>query len=93
MALVVPYILSITILPSNPTNGFMAALSFVPFFSPMIMPMRIALGVAPLWQPLLALVLTLALIALLVWFAGRVYSNAVLRMGAKVRLREALSSH
>ena len=92
MALVVPYILSITILPSNPTNGFMAALSFIPFFSPMIMPMRIALGVAPLWQPLLALVLTLALIALLVWFAGRVYSNAVLRTGAKVRLREALSS-
>ena len=93
MALVVPYILSITILPSNPTNGFMAALSFIPFFSPMIMPMRIALGVAPLWQALLALVLTLALIGVLVWFAGRVYGNAVLRMGAKVRLREALSSH
>jgi ABC-2 type transport system permease protein len=91
-AIVLPYILSITILPSNPTNGFLAVLSFVPFFSPMIMPMRIALGVAPLWQPLVALALTLALIVVLVWFAGRVYGNAVLRMGAKVRLREALSS-
>ena len=57
----------------------------------MIMPMRIALGVAPVWQVVLAVVLTLALIAALVWFAGRVYSNAVLRMGAKIRLREALS--
>jgi len=37
--------------------------------------MRIALGVAPLWQALLALVLTLALIGVLVWFAGRVYGN------------------
>lgn len=91
MAIVLPYVLSISILPSNPTNGFLAVLSLIPFFSPMIMPMRIALGVAPVWQVLLAVVLTLALIAALVWFAGRVYSNAVLRMGAKIRLREALS--
>jgi ABC-2 type transport system permease protein len=57
----------------------------------MIMPMRVALGVAPAWQNLLALVLTCALIAVLVWFAARIYRNAVLRMGSRVKLTAALS--
>lgn len=92
MAVVLPYVLSISILPSNPTNGFLEVLSLIPFFSPTIMPMRIALGVAPVWQVLVAVVLTLALIAVLTWFAGRVYRNAVLRTGARVRLFEAFSS-
>jgi ABC-2 type transport system permease protein len=70
----------------------MALLSLIPFFSPTIMPMRIALDAAPLGQVLLSVVLTCLLIAALVWFAGRVYSNAVLRMGSRVRLREALSA-
>jgi ABC-2 type transport system permease protein len=46
---------------------------------------RLALGVAPLWQAPLAVVL----IAVLAWFAGRIYRNAVLPTGARVRLFEA----
>jgi ABC-2 type transport system permease protein len=38
----------------------------------------------------LALLLTVALIAGLVWLCGRIYGNAVLRTGARVRLRDAL---
>ncbi len=90
MAIVVPYVLAISILPSDPENGLMALLSLIPFFSPMIMPWRAALGVAPAWQTLLSVVLTCALIAVLVWFSGRVYRNAVLRMGSRVKLTSAL---
>jgi ABC-2 type transport system permease protein len=92
MAIVLPYVLAISILPSDPDNGFMEVLSLIPFFSPMIMPMRIALDVAPTWQVVITVVLTGLLVAGLVWFAGRVYRNAVLRMGSRVRLTEALSS-
>jgi ABC-2 type transport system permease protein len=90
MAIILPYVLSISILPSNPDNHLLAIASLIPFFSPMIMPMRIALDVAPAWQSLLSVVLTCALIAVLVWFAGRIYRNAILRMGSRVRLTEAL---
>lgn len=69
----------------------MAVASLVPFFSPLIMPMRIALGVAPVWQVGLSLVLSAALLATLVWLSARVYRNAVLRMGSRVKLSEALS--
>jgi ABC-2 type transport system permease protein len=92
MAIILPYVLAISILPSDPDNELMELLSLVPFFSPMIMPMRIALDVAPAWQVFLSVGLTCLLIAALVWFAGRVYRNAVLRMGSRVKLTEALSA-
>jgi ABC-2 type transport system permease protein len=90
MLLVIPYILGISILPADPDNKFMAWLSMVPLFSPTLMPVRIAMGAAPVWQAALATVLTVGLIALLIWLAGRIYANAVLRTGARVKLREAL---
>jgi ABC-2 type transport system permease protein len=57
-----------------------------------LMPMRIAMGVAPAWQILLSLALTLAFSALLLRIAGRVYRNSVLRSGARIPLREALKA-
>lgn len=86
-----PFILGITLLTKDPANRLVEALSLVPPFSPVLMPARIAMGTAPLWQPVLAALLTLAAIAVLVRLGGRVYSNSVLRSGARVRLREALS--
>lgn len=90
VVIITPYVLAATMLPADPDNSIMEYASLFPFFSSTIMPMRVALGVAPLWQNLLAVALNLLLIVGLVWFAGRVYRNAVLRMGARVRLREAL---
>jgi ABC-2 type transport system permease protein len=92
MAIIFPYVMAISILPTDPDNELMALLSLIPFFAPMIMPMRIALDVAPVWQVALSVSLTVALIAALVWFSGRVYRNAVLRMGSRVRLTDALSA-
>lgn len=90
IAIIVPYVLGVSVLPSDPENGLVAILSLIPFFSPLIMPMRVALDVAPLWQSLVAVGLTVLLIAVLVWFSGRVYHNAVLRMGSRTKLKEAL---
>ncbi len=91
MLVVLPYVLGISILPADPENQFVAWLSMVPLFAPTLMPMRIAVGTAPLWQVVLATTLTVSLALLLVWLAGRIYANAVLRTGARVRLRDALA--
>jgi hypothetical protein len=54
----------------------------------MAMPNRIAMGAAAWWEPLAA-ALTIAVIAVLVRFAGRVYSHAILHGGPTLKLRDA----
>jgi ABC-2 type transport system permease protein len=89
MLLIVGYVIGISVLPSNPDSGFVAVLSMIPVFAPTLMPVRLALGVVPAWQAAVALAGMIVLIPLLLWFASRIYSNAVLRSGARVRLRDA----
>jgi ABC-2 type transport system permease protein len=90
MLIVLPYVAGISILPGDPDNELVALLSLIPFFAPMLMPMRMALGVAPLWQVIVSIGLTLLLIVVLVWLAGRIYRNAALRMGSRVKIKDAL---
>jgi ABC-2 type transport system permease protein len=86
----VPYVVGISVLPAQPDNGTATILSLVPLFSPTLMPVRIALGVAAGWQIALTLVLSLLLTAGLLVITGRIYGNSVMRSGARVRLGDAL---
>ena len=90
MMLMIPYAVGISVAPWDPTNTLVTVLSYVPFFTPLIMPMRSALGVAAPWEIVLMIVVCAALVALLVWVAGRIYGRAVLLTGARVPLREVL---
>lgn len=90
MVLVVPFVIGVSMLPSSPDSTFAAVLSLVPGFSPTLMPMRIALGVAAPWEIAVATVLSIAAIAVLLRLGGRIYSNAVLRTGSRVKVRDAL---
>lgn len=90
MMLMIPYIVGISIAPWDPTNSLVTVLSYVPFFAPLIMPMRWALDVAAPWEVAVMIVACLALIALLVRVAGTIYGRAVLRTGSRVPLREVL---
>lgn len=89
MPLIAGWIVGVSVLPTDPDSRVATILSMVPLLSPVLMPMRWALGVAPLWQALLALALTVALGVGLLRVAGRVYRNSVLRSGARVPLRDA----
>lgn len=86
------YIIGISILPSNPGSPLAEVLSIIPVFAPTMMPMRLAMGGVPLWEAGLAVVLVVALIPVLIWGSARIYRNAVLRTGARVKLGEALRS-
>lgn len=88
--MMVPYIVGVSIAPWAPDSPIVQWLSYLPFTSPLIMPIRVALGSVADWQILLVLLGNIIVIPLLVWFAGRVYSNAVLRTGGRIRLRDAL---
>jgi ABC-2 type transport system permease protein len=91
MFVIVGYVLGVSILPSDPGNGTLAVMSMIPTFAPTLMPMRLAMGGVPAWQALIAVVGTAAMIPLLVWASGRIYRNAVMRSGARIKLRDAWS--
>jgi ABC-2 type transport system permease protein len=59
-------------------------------FAPTVMPMRLAMGGVAPWEAVVSVGLVVALIPLLIWLAARIYRNAVLRTGARVKLRQAL---
>ncbi|SDO83737.1 ABC transporter permease [Lentzea jiangxiensis] len=90
MTIIVAFVAGINLMIGSPTGATVTVLSLLPPFAPILMPGRMALGVAPAWQVLLAVVLALAAIAAITWLGGKVYANAVLRTGARVKLREAL---
>jgi ABC-2 type transport system permease protein len=91
LLLITAWVLGVSILPSNPGSSLTKVLSMIPLLSPVLMPMRVALG-APGWEIGLALGLSAVLLVALAWLAGVVYRNSVLRTGARVRLRQALRS-
>lgn len=90
MLLIGGYVAGISVLPYDPSNRFLEVLSIIPTFSPTLMPMRLGMGGVPVWEIVLALVLLVAFIPGLLWFSARIYRNAIVRTGTKVRLREAL---
>ncbi|QBI56678.1 ABC transporter permease [Streptomonospora litoralis] len=64
-------------------------LAVLPPFSPFMMPMRLAMGEAALWQNVLALAILAAALAGMVWLAARIYSGAVLGTGGKIKAKDA----
>jgi ABC-2 type transport system permease protein len=92
MVLVIGFVVGLNLMLQSPDGQATTVLSLVPLLSPVLMPGRIAAGLVPGWQVGLSIVLTLATIALLTWLAGRIYRNAVLRTGSRIKLRDALCS-
>lgn len=67
----------------------LVALSFVPPFSAILMPIRLVQGTASWWEPIIALVLLLACAALIVRGADRLYRRALLQTQGRLSLRQA----
>jgi ABC-2 type transport system permease protein len=73
----------------NPDGLVSRLLAAVPPFSALCAPVRMAQGLVPWWETGLAVGLMAAAIAALVVLGARIYDGAILRMGAKVSLKEA----
>lgn len=68
----------------------MTILSYVPFSAPVAMPIRLFFGEAGWWEPLLSLAIMLVTCLGVVALGGKIYQNTLLKMGARVKFREAL---
>jgi len=82
------YLLVYAALP-DPTGPLATVCSLLPPFAPILMAVRMAASDVRSWQVGLAVALTVASIVGLTWLAGRVYTNAALRLGTRVRFMDA----
>lgn len=84
----IPYVMIIMFFDSPKILNVM---SYVPFSAPVGMPMRLYLGEALWWEPILSLAILIVTIVVFVWIGSRIYRNSVLRTGARVSLKDAIS--
>ncbi len=87
MLVMAPYFLVIMF---NDNPLVMTIMSYVPFSAPVGMPMRLFLGEAQWWEPLLSLLILVVSCVLAILVGARIYDHSILRMGGRVKLAEAL---
>ena len=75
----------------NPEGTLSNVLSWIPPFSAILMPLRIAAGVASVTQIVATVVLMLVVTIAMSAIAARIYQRSILRMGKTVSWREALA--
>jgi ABC-2 type transport system permease protein len=85
---IVPPLLFIMPIVNDPDSTLAVSMSLFPFFTPLVMMLRIASKTPPAWQIATAYALCLATICLMVWLCARVYRVGILMYGKKPTLQE-----
>jgi len=73
---------------NNPDNSFIQVTSFIPFFAPMIMFLRVGMLEVPFWEIGLSIGILVATIVLLAIFGAKVYRGGVLMYGKSSSLKD-----
>lgn len=72
----------------NPTGTFVVAMSYVPFYSPLIMFLRMGVTDPPLWEVWLSIGILLASIVVFGWLSAKIYRTGVLMYGKRPTFKE-----
>lgn len=72
----------------DPTAGIGVTFSFVPFFAPIVMPVRWSMASVPMSQLALSLVGMVIGVLAVAWLAGRIYRTGILMYGKKPSVGE-----
>jgi ABC-2 type transport system permease protein len=91
IAIMPAYLLMIFTLEAG-TNVWVLIASFVPIWSPIVMPFRINTGEAAVWEIVVSVLIIVVTIIAMVRFGSRVYRGAALRTGGRVSLLDAWRS-
>jgi ABC-2 type transport system permease protein len=81
----------VPMLGGAPMSSLGKWLALIPSISPILMPTGMTTGDIATWEWVLAIILTALTAGLATRVAARIYSNSVLRIGARVRLSDALA--
>lgn len=81
-------ILFVQSIMSNPDGTLAVVLSLIPFFSPILMIVRIAATEVPLWQIASSIILLIGTFFGALWVASRIYRTGILMYGKKPSFKD-----
>jgi ABC-2 type transport system permease protein len=90
LMLVTSYLVGMVLAATNPNSWGATVASLFPFSAPLVMPIRWASGLVPVWQLVIAMVITAATAVATALLASRIYARGVTRTGRRLGLREAV---
>lgn len=93
MFLVLPLfccMMSLLTVIKSPDSTFAKVMSLVPFFSPLLMNLRISIGTPQPWEIALSFALMSVSIVAILWVSSRIYRVGILMYGKKPNLPEIL---
>ena len=73
---------------NDPDSNLAVGASFFPFFTPLLMMLRIAVKAPPAWQIALGYLLSIGAVIALVWMCAKIYRVGILMYGKKPTLPE-----
>ncbi len=85
--LILAFVVAQTIV-QNPSGSLAFWFSIIPFTSPIIMPVRVAMEAAPLWEILLSSATLILSFLGTVWLASKIYRVGILMYGKKTSYKE-----
>ncbi len=88
--LIVFPMLFIPLVMSNPDSTLSAILSLFPFFTPILMIVRVAAGSPPFWQIALSAILLIATFIGAVWVSAKIYRVGILMYGKKPSIKDLI---
>jgi ABC-2 type transport system permease protein len=87
--LILPILFLVFVIES-PNATVSVVTSLIPFFSPILMVLRVAITSVPLWEVVAAFILLVGTFVGVIWVAGRIYRVGILSYGNTPSLRELL---
>jgi ABC-2 type transport system permease protein len=89
MMLVIPLVLMMQVL-NQPDSTLSVALSLFPFFTPMLMFLRLTLTPVPAIQLAASVVIMLAAIIVCTWLVAKIYRVGILMHGSKPKFKDLM---
>jgi ABC-2 type transport system permease protein len=87
--LIIPLVLIVQIM-NQPDGALSVVLSLIPFFTPILMFLRMTLTQVPPFQIAASVVLMVAAILVMAWLVGKVYRVGILMHGSKPKVKDLL---
>ena len=85
--IILPYLISFSSI-QNPENPIVVLLSFFPFFTPMLMFVRVAFSSVSLFQFILSVILLIITIVFMVYLSAKIFRIGILSYGKRPTLKE-----
>ncbi len=87
MLIIVPLLFLMTV-SDNPASTLSVSLSMIPFFAPILMPVRMSVISVPFWQLGGTILLMVLTFVVLMWLSSRIYRIGILMYGKKASFAE-----